>query len=217
MKKKKILAWGDSPTSTTGLGKVNQEILKRLVATKEYEVTFVGVHYLGQEYDKKIYPYKMIVANPDKSDLLGRNIFLSILSSRNWDVVFTHTDLQYMNSITDFIVEERAKQHFKWIAYSPIDNDQFLIGDIKCFDKSNFPATYSNFGKKVITDLSSGVGNRLTTMWLGTDLEKFKPVTKEGKLQLRNEIFGITDPDTFLVLNVNANVNTGAGLIGGFD
>jgi glycosyltransferase involved in cell wall biosynthesis len=203
--KKKVLAWGDSPLSTTGMGKVNQEILKRLVATREFEVTFVGVHYFGQDYDKKLYPYKMIVANPDKSDMLGRSTFLSILSSQNWDIVFTHTDLQYMNSITDRIIEERSKQNFKWISYSPIDNDQFLPGDIKCFENADFCATYSNFGKKVITDLSKEVGEKLTTMWLGTDLEKFKPVTFDEKVNLRKEIFGITDQNTFLVLNVNAN------------
>jgi glycosyltransferase involved in cell wall biosynthesis len=203
--KKKVLAWGDSPLSTTGMGKVNHEILKRIADTKEYEITFVGVHYFGNAYDKKEYPYTMVIADPDKKDMLGRFTFLSILSSQKWDIVFTHTDIVYANSVCDTILEQRDQTGFKWVCYSPIDNDQLLLEEIKSFNLADFSATYSKFGKNVITDLDKEVGDKVSAMWLGTDLDKFKPVTADEKQNLRKEIFKIEDDSTFLILNVNAN------------
>ena len=202
---KKILAWGDSPLATTGMGKVNHDILKILVATGNYEVTVVGIHYFGGNYNRNIYPYNMVVANQDGRNLLGRDTFLNELSSDKWDIVFTHQDLLNINPIADLVSEARRDLGFKWIAYSPIDTDQLQLSDIRCVGMADFAATYSEFGKKVVDNLSREVGNNLHSMWLGTDLSTFYPATDDEKKQLRKDIFGITNDDTFMVLNVNAN------------
>ena len=202
---KKILAWGDSPLATTGMGKVNNEILNRLVATGKYEVTFVGIHYFGGNYNRNTHPYNMVVANQDGRNLLGRNTFLTELSSDKWDIVFTHQDLLNINPIADLILEARKDLGFKWITYSPIDTDQLQLSDIRCIGTADFSATYSEFGKNVVTNLSKAVGKNLHSMWLGTDLDKFNTVTQKEKTSLRKDIFQIEDDETFVVLNVNAN------------
>lgn len=200
---KTILAWGDSPTSTTGMGKVNQEILSKLAKTGEFEITVVGIHFDGgYSVDTNRYPYHMIVADPDKRDMLGRNTFLRILASRKWDIVFTHQDLANINSICKHILQIKAETNFKWIVYSPVDNDQLIYSDLECMRNADFSATYSEFGKKVVDEIDRRI--KVETMWLGTDLSKFYPASKEEKKLFRKEIFGIED-DIFLVVNVNAN------------
>lgn len=197
-----ILLWGDSPTVTTGMGKVNAEILKYIGT--DSEVTVVGIHYNGSYYDRKQFPYNIVVANPNSNDLLGRQTFINTLLAGSWDIVITHQDLLNINSVTDYMLKVREQNPFKWICYSPIDTDQLTVEDIRCLKLCDIPATYSEFGKKVVTKLDAELGEAVRVMWLGTDINKFHSVTPEEKLEYRKKIFNVTD-DRIIVTNVNAN------------
>jgi glycosyltransferase involved in cell wall biosynthesis len=192
-----MLVWSDSPSCTTGFGKVAQEILKRV---KGYEITVLGINYNGEFYDRNIHPYNIFMAKDD-TGFLGYRKFVQMLTTQKWDLVFTHQDLGIINAITKYIVDERAKQKFKWVAYMPIDNAEFW--DMQSIQNADEVLVYSQYGKDVITKKNPEVGERVKVAYLGTDLDKFRPL--KNKQELRRKWFNIEDPNTFLAVNVNAN------------
>jgi hypothetical protein len=201
---KQLLLWGDAPHLTTGFGKLNNEILQRVYALGNYEITVIGVNYMGDFYDKEKYPFAIHQARRG-ADGLGIEAFREVLKLKKWDVIITTLDIGQINRVTQDIVEARIKQGFNWIVYTPVDNDQILPDGIDCLRYADLPVVYSQFGKDVITTLDKEVGSRVRVGYLGTDTQKFRSVTKAQKREYRKKYFNIENDDTFLAINVNAN------------
>jgi glycosyltransferase involved in cell wall biosynthesis len=214
---KKILVLADSPTIASGFAQVSRNILKDLAATKEYQITVIGIGYDGIGYDHLTYPYTIIPATsgmiPRYNDPYGRQRVLDELATGEYDIFFTIQDLPIIREMIPALKSSKAKHGFKIIMYipvdSPLDTKPHWVMDVVPF--IDYPVAYTLFAKKEIEKFSNHPDIRVC--YHGVDTEVFKPLKNLNRVKILNEIFNPTAPFTdeasvdarFKVINVNRN------------
>lgn len=98
-KKRRVLVYGDSPTTATGFATVIRNILKEVHHTGEYEIDVIGINYYDGWYDREKYPYKIVPAMMvGEQDFYGRAHLIQALLGYHkvlkppYDILFTLQD-----------------------------------------------------------------------------------------------------------------------------
>lgn len=211
-KKKKILWYSDSPAIETGFAQVAKQILKDV--SKQYDVEVIGVEHFYEDYDKEKYPYTIHQA--PLHDHFQTELFTKALKEWDFDILFTFHNLGIIGQLTPYIVEAQKKKGFKWVNYSPIDNETIQPPEVPPLHFADITVVYTEFGKRVCLHYMPNIKDKLRVIYHGSEIKEFKPIVLKSKGELKVELFNL-DPEVFLVTNVNRNQwrkNLGATIAG---
>ena len=207
--KQKVLVWSDAACATTGFGIVSQHILKALHDTGKYEIDQLAINMFVDFPDREKFPYNMQAARlGDPKDPYGNQMFLDNLMRKSYDLVFVINDTfvteGVSHKINDVRNAKRTQNHadFKLIYYYPVDC-RFMPRATNMVRVSDMPVAYTEFAKtstqKLLPEISPEV------VYHGTDLASFKPVPTADRNFARKRFFGVEDPNTFVLVNINRN------------
>ena len=212
MSKTRVLAWGDYCCST-GFATVMSNIMQELNATGNYEIDVVGINYAGGPYDTERFPGNVWPAisalrmQGPYQDYHGRQVFLDMLGSREYDVVFIVQDTFIVLPIAEQILEVQRNKPtpFSTIFYYPFDcapREEWVKQCVASFD---FPVAYTEYAKNESRKYLGPLADRHDVIYHGTNLKDFFPVEDPKIVQnVRNGIFGPM-ADKFIVTNINRN------------
>jgi D-inositol-3-phosphate glycosyltransferase len=211
-KKKPIrILWYSDFLRHTGFGNVAEELISRLSKTGKYEFVVVGINYNGVPYCtpaseyfhlKDIPVYPAFTGGP-QSSLFGYDVVAEFLKSQKFDIFFALQDTFNLIPLKEAITAAKKHKNFKYILYFPVDGDIHTSWIEDAIKLADIPVTYSDFGKKIVTDKNPYID--LMIVPHGVDLDTFKPFeTKEERTTFRKTYFNIED-DVFLITNVNRN------------
>jgi glycosyltransferase involved in cell wall biosynthesis len=200
----------------TGFAGVARNMLEVLHKTGRYEFVILGINQ-GDWYDREKYPYRIHEAMPalgPQGDIYGFRRLLEFLATGEFDLLFTLQDSFIIERIAKQIVQIRNElikqvgraKAFQWISYFPVDAP-FKPNWVKeSIALSDFPVTYTEYGKGEVLRWMPELESRLRVIYHGTNLKDFYPMEDRAKVdQFRKEFFkGVTD-NKFLITNVNRN------------
>lgn len=192
----KVLLYGDSPASNTGLGIVARHAAQALVKAG-HEVVCFGVNHWVPYVDPQEHPYPVYAAgiNPE-GDPFGRKELLRLARRLEPDVVLSCTDFQLTAS---WLPELREFYDGPVVDYAPVDA-QLYDFDVRHLELVNRLATYTRFGR----DQLARFGFEAEVIYLGCDTQAFHPPRdEEEKRELKARIFKA--PEAFLVVVVARN------------
>lgn len=208
-RKHKVLVWSDAVVATTGFGTVARHILKALHNTGKYDIDQLGINYFGDFYDKEEIPYTIVPArlgNPQ--DPYGNQMFINSLQKKDYDIVFIINDTFVVEEVAKYIdkIRDHKKQHgkklFKLVYYYPVDC-KFLESASTMVKVADRAVAYTNFAKESTVQVE---GCRPTdVIYHGTDTNTYKPLSASEIAKYRKQYLKISDPDRFLIINVNRN------------
>lgn len=189
----KILWVGDACVPT-GFARVTHAVCDRL-HDRGHDVAVLGINYLGDPHD---YPYRIYPASHDASRPHGQDRIADVVAGEKPDVVLCLNDIWCMADYVDALKELRAKQDFRFIAYSPMDCSPLPRGLKPAFDAFDMLVSYTKTGYNAMR--GSGYDGPLAIIPHGVDTDTFYPMNKaEAKQAL-----GLPQ-DSFVVLNANRN------------
>lgn len=192
MNKIKLLWIGDSPTVTTGFGRVSQGVLEGLYNTNKYDIVVLGINQETGDPHRyegmfRIYPAR------SKGNIYGFNRVEEVIEKENPHIIVINNDL--------WIAAEYVKpipENNKIFIYSPVDalpvNRQWL-NTLKSVNARI--GTYTDFAKDGI--LAADPKLNLDVIGHGVDTDEFYPMS-----DARRFISNIPD-DLFIIQNVNRN------------
>jgi len=194
--KKRLLIISDSPTLTTGLGRVCKEIATRLF--EKYELTIAGWH---QQHTSKInlpffiYPLIKEISQDAESQLRY------VISDANPDIVLCIGDIwDFLPASRIFSQCRDINPNFKSVLWVTVDGEWTDLGWVEILRQFDSVATMSKFGVNEIKNISSRF-NDVPVIYPGVNHDIFKKLNaklnvKETKLDISN---------TFTVLNIGQN------------
>ncbi len=216
--KKIKLLWYSDFLIPTGFGNVAEEIVSRLHSTGKYEIEVVGINYDGNPYNipgttyfhlKDIPVYPAIQVNKIAAkgvDMFGKEVFVNLMRTGNYDIVFALQDAFNMTELKDAIEDLRETYGFKYVLYFPVDGDiekSWVDNAIKVAD---YPITYTMFGEKEVSRHSEEPVENLDFMYHGADITVYKPfANNEDRNVFRKAFFQVEDQNTIIITNVNRN------------
>jgi len=211
MSKTRVLAWGDYACST-GFGTVMKNIMGNLYSTDNYDLDIVGVNYDGGPYDTAKWPGTLWPAisalrtQGPYGDVFGRQVFLDLLSQRDYDIVFIVQDTFILQPIIPQIQElQRTKaKTFSTIYYYPFDCAPREEWVSQCVAAIDFPVAYTEYAKNESRKILGKFADKQDVVYHGTNTNDFFPMSPAERKQARENIFPALK-DKFLILNVNRN------------
>jgi glycosyltransferase involved in cell wall biosynthesis len=217
----KMLTWSDGPTTSTGFGRVAREVLKALYATGLYDITSMGINFLGTTPPKLENPsqsdiditnaftnYELIPAKIGKDgDPLGRNLFLEALEKNDWDVVWILQDTFLVAPMTNDIIRIKKQKGFKIVYYFPIDSEDVNPKFLESTRIADVAVVYNDWSKELVeTILGEEISGRLYTIYHGSSAQDFFIIDEEKRKEIRKEIFGDTvKEDDILIIRSDSN------------
>jgi glycosyltransferase involved in cell wall biosynthesis len=226
-KKIRLLFFGDAPNCGTGFGNVSKNILKRLHATGNYDISVIAINYFGDPHEL---PYKLFPAAYNKQgDIYGRQRLLDILRDKKqeFDILFTLQDTFIMATIGEaikklrdgFIYEkeiedEKTKEKtkkkvfqkgrgFKWIYYYPIDSTPEKEWIEKSVKYADVAVPYTQYARKESEKI---VKRKYEVIYHGFDKKTFFPMEEKEKTEFKEKFFKENRLDNcYLLVNVNRN------------
>jgi glycosyltransferase involved in cell wall biosynthesis len=194
MSKKKLLIISDSPTLTTGLGRICREIATRLF--DKYDLAVAGWHQqpVKHQFPFFIYPFTKTLAFETENQLR------SIVQDFSPDIVLCIGD------IWDFIPASRVfaqcrdvNENFKAILWVTVDGEWIELSWSDILRQFDSVASMSQFGVKEIKKISPRFKD--IVIYPGLDKNTFKSLNanlnvKEINLDINN---------TFTILNIGQN------------
>ena len=199
-KKVKLLYYGDSPTATTGFGKVAKEILLRLKETGKYEIVCLGINYYGDPTPLDgvlpIYPCQ-------QDDLYGKNKLYGLLEGFAPDIFFTLNDYDALNFVPAYYTQacKSLGKNIKWVYYFPVDGRPFHPEYVTYMQKFvDYPVTITKFGQDAIKEANPDF--EVPYIYHGVDTVQFHPLSKEDKKKNKKR-FGLEDKFVFLSIGTN--------------
>jgi len=211
MSKTRVLAWGDYACST-GFGTVMKNIMGNLYSTDNYDLDIVGVNYDGGPYDTAKWPGTLWPAisalrtQGPYGDVFGRQVFLDLLSQRDYDIVFIVQDTFILQPIIPQIQElQRTKaKTFSTIYYYPFDCAPREEWVSQCVAAIDFPVAYTEYAENESRKILGKFADKQDVVYHGTNTNDFFPMSPAERKQARENIFPALK-DKFLILNVNRN------------
>jgi glycosyltransferase involved in cell wall biosynthesis len=162
----KIVYMSDSPTITTGYGRVTKTLCQAFVDAG-HEVDVIGWGYTGEKHDL---PYNIIPCNTD-TDRMGEDILAQYIVDQQPDILFTLGD-PWMTEFVPYLEERRA---VKWISYFPIDGYPIPPDWHAWIRNADYPVVFSKFAQELVFQ---AVGKKPTLIYHGVDTDLFKPMDK---------------------------------------
>lgn len=209
MAKARILAYGDYCCST-GFATVMSNILRELHATGKYDIDVVAINYDGGPYDTEKFPGNVWPAisalrqQGPYGDLHGRQVFLDMISQRDYDAVFIVQDTFIILPIVQQILEvQRNKpKSFSTIYYYPFDcapREEWVKYCVNSFD---FPVAYTEYAKEESRKVIGPLADAHSVIYHGTNIQNFFPLP--NKAEAKKQLFG-PQSDRFIIANINRN------------
>jgi glycosyltransferase involved in cell wall biosynthesis len=208
-----MLAWGDSPTASTGFGVVNKNILKRLHQTNQFDIDILGINYFGDFYDQEKFPYQIVPAKLlDPADPYGNTQLVRTLQSgKQYDLLFIVNDIYVTHNIakspTGSLAEaiRSSNPSCKIVYYYPVDCN-VIPGMTDMITLADIPVTYTQYGMLKTIAALPNIVKKLRVIPHGTDTISYFPMNNpEGRAAFRREYYGIQDDKTILLVNVARN------------
>lgn len=210
---KRILALCDFACAS-GFAQVAENIIANLAVTDQYQIDIVAINYYGM-------PNKWLTAFPSirlfpagfvsNGDMFGRQGLLQLLTSGQYDILWTLQDTFIVETIAKQILEIRntlisnGSKSFKWIYYYPIDaspKENWIKDSVAMAD---VPVAYTTYGKEETLKWAPDIKSKLLDIPHGVDTKAFYPLEAEKIKEFRHKYFkGLAD-DKFLITNVNRN------------
>lgn len=201
----KLLAVVDSPTCSTGFGRVAQNLLRRWHAVPGTQIDVWAINYSGWPHDL---PYRLFPAsdsgnfadfrNPDRLAALSNRIRLG-----RYTAVWFLQDLFSFSrhnfpAMLRAACEEAGTQSF---FYFPVDSD-IDPSWLGILDAVDVPVAYTDFGRGQV---SLTVSDRVRVLPHGVDPAVYRPLPDRHRL--RAELFdgGWVQPEDMLLVNVSQN------------
>lgn len=181
----KIIYMSDSPTISTGYGRVSKELT---VALHEAGHEIICIAWGFQHGMKNPYPFKMMPCNTTH-DRFGEDILARAIRDEQPDIVMTLGDPW----MTSFMPEMEERKSVVWISYFPIDGSPIPLDWHGWLKNIDVPVVFSKFAFNLVKDI---IGKEPVYIPHGVDTEVFKPLG--NKKELRNKILGRED-DLFIV------------------
>lgn len=205
---KRVLWLSDSPTCTTGFGKVAMEMLRELTKLPDFEFHVFGINYYGDPYNREEYPYAIWPAASAQSgdgDVYGRKRFLEKIRTMQPDIVFILQDTFIVQTMMPTLLKlkEEAKNPFKVILYFPIDCPPKKEWVTECVSKIDFPVVYTKYGREECAKIDPSLAN-MAVIYHGTNKKDFFPAPLSVIRKFREAHYG-PHAEKFIVLNVNRN------------
>lgn len=196
---KKILFWGDSPTSGTGFGNVINFIIKHLPKDQ------FKVYVLGTSYNKKSNDLDYeIVSIRLGAETTDRKKVKNIINRINPDILFCLNDIWILDGIASFLIDSGLlNKGLKVVGYVPVDasdHDPDWYKNTHVFDKL---VVYNEYGKSVVKKavpnqevdiIEHGVDSKVFYKEFETRIEAKRTLFKVPKLH-----------DSFIILNAGRN------------
>lgn len=211
MSKIKVLALCDYCCST-GFATVSSNIMQQLHKSGKYDITVVGINYNGDPYDAerfpgKVYPAVNILSN--NGDVYGRQRYLDLLGTGEFDVTFIIQDTFIMQTVMKPLVETQKllERKFATIFYYPIDASPKKEWIENCVSLIDFPVPYTNYAREESIKVFPEVEDKLLKpIYHGTNLEDFFYITNRDEVsKFRDKYFIGKATGKFLISNVNRN------------
>jgi len=187
----KLLWIGDSPTVSTGFGRVSQGVLEGLYQTGRYDISVLGInHQVGDPHRYegmfKIYPARSM------GNVYGFNRVQEVISKVKPDYIVINNDLWIASEYVKDIPENN-----RIIVYSPVDALPVQSEWLEAIDKVNARVvTYTEFAKNGI---QSARNINVNVIGHAVDTDEFYPIDDARKFMAN------INPDIFIVQNVNRN------------
>jgi len=210
---KKVLAYLDSPTCTTGFATVARNVLDQLWQTNEYEIEVIGINYHGGWHPSGLVErYKIDPAkNNPYGDIFGTEKLIKTIQRCDHDILFTLHNLE-----RPVIVEiarlykawREAKVNNpdltplpKWIHYFPIDSETCSAHNV-VLEYVDYPVCYCKYAYDKVVDSYPKYKDKLRIIPHGVNLNEFFP-SNEDKADLKEKMIGKEYRNKFLITNVN--------------
>lgn len=208
----KVLGLFDYACST-GFGTVSKNIMQQLEKSGKYELHIVGINYDAMPYDEETWPgivYPALsLSNMNQGDVYGRQRFLDLLGTGEFDVVFIIQDTFIIQTIIEQIQETYDALHkkFKTIMYYPFDCTPKKEWVEKLVAHIDFPVPYTQYAKKLTLDVMPELKDKLVEpIYHGNNFKDFFPIEdKELVQKFRTKYFNGKTDDKFLMVNINRN------------
>lgn len=203
-RKIRLLAWCDSPLSTTGFGTVAKGVLKGLADTGNFDITVVTNNHDYLWYDQTKHPYKIYgVQDNHLHGAYGEKILETLIATEDFDMLWAMNDPKILLKAKTSIRLGHSKG-MKSVFYMPIDTDYFA----EVYEEAAMMPTHCVFYHRGARKLVTG-GNailRQTSSYIhhGTDVRTFTPIDDFSIREFRRKYFGIGD-DALLVSWVGRN------------
>lgn len=178
-----ILYMSDSPTVSTGYGRVSKELTVAL-HNAGHELTVIGWGYNNESHD---FPFKIIPCN-SATENFGEDIVANYIREEKPDILFTLGDPW----MTEYIPHLEERKAVAWISYFPIDGYPIPPDWHSWIRNIDVPVTFSRFSYDLIKDV---LGKNPVFIPHGVDTENFKPLNQ--KKELKKNIIG--DDSKFVV------------------
>ena len=211
MAKARVLAWGDYCCST-GFATVMSNIMRELDKSGKFDIDVVAINYDGGPYDTERFPGRVWPAisalrmQGAYADYHGRQVFLDILGSQDYDVVFIVQDSFIVLNIAPQILElQRNKaKPFSTIYYYPFDCAPKEEWVKQVADSFDFPVAYTEYAKNESRKIIGSNADKHSVIYHGTNTTDFYPLPQDQIPSIRKALFG-DNSDKFIITNINRN------------
>lgn len=209
--KLKLLAYADSPAQQTGtgFGTVSRYVLRALNAM--FDIDVLAINYNGEFVDKTQVPYQLVPAkllNPQ--DPYGTQMFVNSLLTGKYDFVWVMNDTFVVDKVGREIpkVFDQLRQANKKVPtivyYFPVDC-HVLPSATGMLEAADHVVAYCEFGKAEALKTLPNLANKISIINHGIDKSSFYTINAVERKMARQQLFKVTDDETFMWLNVNRN------------
>jgi glycosyltransferase involved in cell wall biosynthesis len=208
-RKKRILAYSDFCGASTGFGVVSKHILRALYNTGRYEIDQLAINYFGDFYDRQQIPYVIVPAKlKNPQDPYGSKMFLESVAQKDYDYVLIINDTFVVEAVAAELARIREEKRsrgksFKIIYYYPVDC-KFLESAATMVRIADRAVAYTKFAAESTREVILE-GRPTDIIYHGVDTTVFRPLPPEEKRSWRAQYLRQTDPEKFILINVNRN------------
>ena len=196
----RLLWYGESPYIETGAGQVAKHLLPVFLEMFN-EIHLVAIN---QWWCHTPLPPKLTIFLSPKEDSWNVAQAQAQIQAGHYDVCVATADI---NQLTDLSVAfQQARQTGKYIVlYAAMDCHVFERSFFQILTLADIPIVYSEWCKRLVLSLIPELHAQLQVIYHGCEPDVFFPLPPEERSDARKSLFNISDPETFLVLNVNRN------------
>lgn len=163
----KIIYMSDSPTLTTGYGRVGKELCEAFV-NAGHSLEVIGWGYSGEPHSL---PYNIIPCNT-ATQHFGEDMLADYIIKNKPDILFTLGDPWML----DFIPNLEERRAVSWVSYFPIDGYPIPPAWHSWIKDADYPIVFSKFAKELV----KGSTRRTPELiYHGVDTEVFKPLNRK--------------------------------------
>ena len=195
----RLLWYGETPYIQTGAGQVAKNLLP------VFQGFFSDIHLIAinQWWEQPDLPEGLTITHvAPEEDLWNHANAKKAILAGGYDCLFLTTDINQITDMVDEIAEARARG-VPIIMYAATDSNLYSPAFYKILELATIPVVFSHWSNRLVQKLMPGVEARV--IYHGCEPDVFYPLDQAERRAARQELFGIEDDTTFLVLNVNRN------------